>query len=131
VDGKVAAMAAPTEQHSGGEQSAEISRRCVQLLRDYTGRGPTKVRTTIDPHLVTVLMRDTLLKGEQSLVNAGDKQIVLDVRQRFQQAMRKDLTGLVEDVTGKEVAAFMSNNHVDPDVAVEIFVMKPEDGSDS
>ena len=120
-------MAAPTEQHFSGEQSAEISRRSVQIIRDYTGRGPTKVRTTIDRDLVTILMHDTLIKAEQTLVDAGDEQIVLEMRQRFQHAMREDLTGVVEDVTGLKVAAFMSNNHVDPDVAVEVFVMNPED----
>jgi hypothetical protein len=32
---------------------------------------------------------------------------------------------LVEELTDRDVVAFMSNNHVDPDLAVEIFILAP------
>jgi uncharacterized protein YbcI len=32
---------------------------------------------------------------------------------------------LVSGLTGREVVAFMSNNHIDPDLGVEIFVLAP------
>ena len=32
---------------------------------------------------------------------------------------------LVQDITGRPVLAFMSTNHLDPDVAVEIFLLEP------
>jgi hypothetical protein len=31
----------------------------------------------------------------------------------------------VEALTGRKVIAFMSDNHVEPDMAVEIFVVEP------
>jgi hypothetical protein len=36
--------------------------------------------------------------------------------------MRTDLVDTVERLTNRRVAAFMSANHTNPDVAVEIFV---------
>jgi uncharacterized protein YbcI len=120
-------MADAPQQAARGEMAAQISRRSVQILRDYTGRGPTKARTTIDDDLVSVVLADTLLKGEQQLVAIGEESIVLDTRQKFQRAMREDLVGTVEEVTGRRVIAFMSNNHIDPDLAVETFVLeRPE-----
>jgi uncharacterized protein YbcI len=43
--------------------------------------------------------------------------------------MRTELIEVVERLTGRKVAAFMSDNHVDPDVAVETFVLELRDGA--
>jgi len=51
--------------------AGEISRRAVQLLRQYTGRGPTKARTVINHDSVMILMGDTLTTGERSLAESG------------------------------------------------------------
>jgi uncharacterized protein YbcI len=40
-----------------------ISTATVQLLNEYTGRGPTRAKTRIDGDLVTVLLADTLTKA--------------------------------------------------------------------
>jgi hypothetical protein len=50
---------------------------------------------------------------------------VLDMREAFQQSMRDDLIKGVERVTGRTVIAFMSANHLDPDIAIESFVLEP------
>ena len=51
--------------HQDRAPSAEavISTASVQIVRRYTGRGPTRARTTITSELVTILMRDTLTPG--------------------------------------------------------------------
>jgi uncharacterized protein YbcI len=114
-------------------RTASISNHVVHVMSDYTGRGPTKARTTIDGDLVSVLMRDTLTKGERSLVADGRVQLVLDTRKAFQMTMREDLVAGVERIMGREVIAFLSDNHVDPDFAIEAFVLAPvaDDGRQS
>lgn len=104
--------------------SARISNLVVQLLHTYTGRGPTKAWTSLDEDLVTVVLRDTLTKGEQSLVSNDRAELVLETRQAFQQTMRQDLITGVERLTGRKVIAFMSANHIDPDMAIESFVLE-------
>jgi uncharacterized protein YbcI len=104
-----------------------IANGMVRLLHDYTGRGPTHARTTIAGDLIAIVMRDTLTKGELKLVAAGNERAVLDMRRRIQGAMREEAIALVEGVTGRRVAAFMSDNHIDPDLAVESFVLVPEE----
>ena len=114
--------------HTAGRHSAgaHISTGAVQLVRDYTGRGPTKARTTITADLVTIILGDGLTKAERRLVEEGDAELVLNVRRRFQQAMREDLVALVEEATERHVVAFMSDQHLAPDLAAETFVLKPE-----
>lgn len=113
-----------TEQPSErGQNSLAISNLVVELVSEYTGRGPTKARTYLDDDLVTVVLRDTLTKGERSLVRDGKGELVLNVRLAFQQTMRDGLVDGIEQITGRKVFAFLSANHMDPDIAIETFVL--------
>jgi uncharacterized protein YbcI len=103
----------------------EINNGTVRVLRDYTGRGPTKVRSVIDNDSVTVLLGDTLTPGERRLADGGRAEHVLNNRHEFQRLMRDDLVKVVEDALDRKVIAFMSTNHIDPDMAVEVFVLEP------
>jgi uncharacterized protein YbcI len=109
-----------------GALASSISNGVVRLLREYTGRGPTRARTHISADLVSVVLEDTLTKGERSLVQDGETALVLQARHAYQRTMRKDLIALVEEATGRKVRAFLSDNHVDPDVAIESFLLEPD-----
>ena len=113
------------EDPTRGTTAAAISNGAVRLLHDFTGRGPTKARTTITGDSVMVLLGDTLTKGEKTLADKGDGDVVLQMRHRFQLAMRERLIAIVETQTERKVMAFMSANHIDPDMAVEVFVLEP------
>jgi len=105
-----------------------ISQGVVRLMRDYTGRGPTQAHTTITDGLVVVVLRDTLLKAERSLVDDGQGHAVVSMRRRFQETMRDELIALVTEHSGRAVEAFMSDNAIEPDIAVEVFVLAPAGG---
>jgi|SRR4051794_37279603 uncharacterized protein YbcI len=106
--------------------SAMISTSAVQLLHEYTGRGPTKAKTLINDNVVMIVLADTLTKGESTLVEKGKSDRVLQLRHDYQDAMRDDLVGIVERQLDRKVIAFMSQNHIDPDLGVEVFVLEPE-----
>jgi uncharacterized protein YbcI len=112
-------------QHEGVESSPMISTAAVQLLHEYTGRGPTKAKTVISEDLVMIVLADTLTKGEQHLVEHGLAERVLQLRHDYQLTMRDDLVAVVERQLDRTVIAFMSQNHIDPDLAVEVFVLEP------
>ena len=103
-----------------------ISTAAVQLLHRYTGRGPTKAKTLINDEVVTILLADTLTTGERTLVASGRADRVLQVRHDFQLAMRDELVAVIEGHLGRKVVAFMSQNHIDPDLAAEIFILERE-----
>ena len=105
-----------------------ISNAVVGLVHDYTGRGPTHARTAIGPDIIVVTLRDSLTKAERTLAQRGQELEVLAMRRAFQNTMRDDLIAVVEQLTGRTVEAFLSDNLYEPDVAVEIFLMHPTDG---
>jgi uncharacterized protein YbcI len=108
---------------SGNSLYSAISNTNVRLLREYTGRGPTKARTTIRENIVVVMLEQTLTKGEQVLVEKGRTDNVLELRREYQEAMRDEVSAEVAKLTGRNVLAMMSANHIDPDLAAEIFVL--------
>ena len=117
-----------TQQREGpSNTSAAISEAAVGLIREYTGRGPTKSRTTINQDSVMIILGDTLTKGERALVQGGKKQEVLNLRHEYQMLMREHLVAAVEETLDRNVTAFVSANHIDPDLAIEVFVLDPEE----
>jgi uncharacterized protein YbcI len=108
-----------------GQLSAAISNTVVKALARTTGRGPTKARTTLSDNGVFVVLQDSLTVGEQALTDAGQGEVVLDIRRRWQEVMKVDVSREIEELTGRKVVGFMSDNHIDPDLAVEVFVLEP------
>ena len=119
-------MTAPQEQQVGGALLRAIANAVVQIVREYTGRGPTQARASIRDDVVVVLMQETLLKAEHSLINDSKSRLVVKMRRSFQQTMRVELSAAVERLTGRKVIAFMSDSHLEPDYSIEVFVLAPE-----
>jgi uncharacterized protein YbcI len=117
------------DRGEGSSIAARISNHVVQQMSAYTGRGPTKAWTSIDTDLISVVLRDTLTKGERSLVADDRAQLVLDMRKAYQTTMREDLVAGVEHLCGRKVIAFLSDNHIEPDIAIESFVLEPLDAA--
>src|SRR3954470_17841360 len=116
----------PQPRLEGGALNAAISETLVRLLAESTGRGPTKARTTIDRDLIVVVLQNSLTSGERYLANSGRTEHVLETRRAYQDAMSSDCIASIEDLPGRTVLAFMSANHIAPDLAAEVFILKPE-----
>ena len=121
----------PESELRDGELAAKISRTVVRALSRTTGRGPTKAKTTLGANGVFVVLQDTLTRGEQTLADAGQGEAVLDLRHRWQMVMKNDVSREIEELTGRKVIGFMSDNHIDPDLAVEVFVLEPRPSTDT
>jgi uncharacterized protein YbcI len=113
------------QQRESQGPSAKIATATVQLMHQHTGRGPTKAKATINENIVTVLLADTLTTGERTLVDNGRAERVIQLRHDYQLVMRDGLVDMVERELDRKVIAFMSQNHIDPDLAVEVFVLEP------
>jgi uncharacterized protein YbcI len=108
-----------------GDVTSAISDAMASLVSRHTGRGATSSWTTFNRDLIVCVMADGLTKGEKSLVNHGRPEAVLRIRRAYQETMAREAIGIVEGLSGRRVTAFMSNNHIDPDLAVEIFILQP------
>jgi uncharacterized protein YbcI len=118
-------MSADLPEHDG-QLTAAISNTVVKALARTTGRGPTKAKTTLGENGVFVVLQDSLTRGERTLTEVGEGAAVLDLRRRWQAVMKNDLSREIEKLTGRKVIGFMSDNHIDPDLAVEVFVLEPK-----
>jgi uncharacterized protein YbcI len=119
----------PDAHPADGNVRVAIANAIVHVLAEYTGRGATSSRTTLSGDWVFVTLADTLTKGERKLAEIGRPDFVLDGRKAFQNAMRGDISRKVEAITGRKVIAFLSDNHIDPDVGLEAMLLAPDSAS--
>jgi len=117
-------MRAPAHQQLDGPLHAARSNAVVRIVHQYTGRGPSLARTSIRDNVVVVVLQETLLKAEHSLIDDGKGELVVEMRRSFQQTMRADLSAAVETLTERKVIAFMSDSQLEPDYSVEVFVLE-------
>ena len=96
-------------------------------MASTSGHGPT-ARTYLNGDVITVVLEDTLTKGEERLVRDGMSELVLSTRRAFQRTMRDDLVAGVERITGRRVR--LSANEMRPDISVEVFVLDDSSGRD-
>jgi uncharacterized protein YbcI len=109
------------------EHSAAISNLVGGLVREYLGQRP-KAHTYLKGDAITVVLRDTLTKGEQRLVRDGLSELVLYTRRAFQQPLREDLIAGIEQITGRRVR--VCANDMKTDITVETFVLDGSCGGD-
>lgn len=114
---------------SDGQLATAIASMVVQVLRQYTGRGPTRSRTYLNDELISVVLQGTLTQAERALIADGKSDLVLSNRRAFQSIMRADLIAGIEELTGRTVIAFLSDNSIDPDVKVKSFLLVPQEES--
>lgn len=112
-----------SEQLTGGRLNAALADACVRIHNQYLGRGPSKAQAFFRDRVVVVVMEETLTKAERSLAESGRTDHVMTMRREFQSTMEEDLNRVVEDLTGCRVVAFMSDSHLDPDIAGELFIL--------
>jgi uncharacterized protein YbcI len=121
-------MPAQQWNEHGRQAAAAVSNAITRLHREYNGRGATTTRTVIQRNYVITFLEDIYTPAERTLLDAGEHVAVRDTRQWFQLAMRDRFVAAVEEIMGRKVIAFMSQVHVDPDLAAEVFVLEPSDG---
>jgi uncharacterized protein YbcI len=107
----------------GGELNCAIVNAVVSVHSRRLGRGPTGAHAFHRDDVVVVLMRDALTHAERNLAARGNEDAVKRVRKDCQDAMRDEIVGAVEDLTGRQVLAFLSDQNVTPDVSTEVFVL--------
>jgi uncharacterized protein YbcI len=118
------------QKPSGGHLLSAISNSIVGILRERYGRGPMKAKTyALDDIIVVVMRAGGFTAAEQTMIDSGEPQRVVGMREDFQRVMAEDYKTAIEELTDRRVLAFLSNAHVEPELTVEIFfVDRPLDG---
>jgi uncharacterized protein YbcI len=106
----------------GGHLLAAISTAIVAILREHYGRGPMKAKTYALDDIIVVVMRGSgFTPLEQTMMDSGQPQRVVDMRHDFQHMISQRFIDTIEQLTGRTVLAFLSQAHVNPDLTLEIF----------
>lgn len=107
----------------GGELNAAVTREVIRIQNESHGRGPKKAFSFHNGNLLVTVLEEVLTPAERKLARNGEGDAVLNMRRLYQRTMAAELRKSVEAVTGRRVTAFMSDNHLEPDMAVEIFIL--------
>jgi len=110
-----------------GALRQDISNEIVGLYKQHYGKGPTRCRTYLQPELVIVVLGEGYTAAEQTMFEAGRWYEVREARQIWQDTMKEQFVETIERLTERTVRAFLSANHQDPDLAVEMFVLDAEE----
>ena len=118
------------EQHPQSPMGAEaaagvISAEMVRIHRESYGSGAKSVKTYVHDDLVLSVLDVDLLPAETVVIEAGRKDLVLEMRGSFQLELETSFTAAVERATGRKVIAFLSDTHLDPPFVTELFRLAP------
>ncbi len=108
---------------TGDGLNEEITDALVGVHTRYLGHGPASAATFQHDNVVVTLMQDVLSKAEKILALNGSRQEVRAARELYRREMEGDFRAAVERLTGRRVRAFISGNHIDPDIAAEMFIL--------
>jgi uncharacterized protein YbcI len=119
------------DTHKAGEAQflASIGRGLGELHTEYYGKGPTKARAYMLDDTVICILEGGFTTVERTLIGDGNSEAVYRIRRSFQSTMEKPFKDVVERASGRKVLAYMSQIHTSPDLAVELFVLEPQEAS--
>jgi uncharacterized protein YbcI len=127
MEGEAAQEQPGTAEERRGLMMVEISNAMVHLYKDLFGRGPTKARASYaGPDLLVATLENSLTRIERTMADAGEHERLRDLRMHFQYLGEDDFIGIVEQITGRKVRAFVSGMDTKHDVASELFYFEPE-----
>jgi len=109
----------------GDDELDAITEAMVALHRRYHGRAPATARTQLlGDDLLACLLGDIYTDVEKTMIELQRKAMVHEMRSAFQQAMGQRFIDVVEEITSRKVARFISTHHVGPDLELELFVLE-------
>jgi uncharacterized protein YbcI len=109
-------------EEKGGSLLAQISNAFVTMQKEYWGIGPLEAKSYMMDDLLLIVMRGGLTRAERTMLDFGQQDLVRNFRQTFENEMTQNLTGKIEELTGRKVLTYQSQILFDPDIVAELFV---------
>lgn len=102
--------------------SVAISEQIVRLYLEAFGRGPTQVRTYVQPQFAVCVLRDVLTADERSRLDTDGKAQVEVARAMVNEAIDRRCVSIVEMQTGRSVLSHLAWIKAPADIAVHFFL---------
>jgi uncharacterized protein YbcI len=83
-----------------------------------------KAKTYALDDIIVVVMRGSgFTPLEKTIMDSGQPDRVIAMREDFQRIVADRYKQTINELTGRNVVAFLSQAHVEPDITIEIFFM--------
>jgi uncharacterized protein YbcI len=111
---------------TGDELLVAVTEAMVALHQRYHHRAPVTAKTLmLGGELLACVLSGVYTTVEQTMIELQHSTVVQETRSAFQDAMQHKFIAAVEQLSGRDVLAFISNHHVGPDIEIELFMLKP------
>lgn len=105
---------------------AEVTDAMVAMHARYHGRAPAAAKSLwMGDDLLVCVLGGVYTDVEKTMIELERATIVQETRSAFQEAMQQKFIDVVQGLSGRRVLAFISNQHVGPDLEIELFVLAP------
>jgi uncharacterized protein YbcI len=116
----------PDEIDPNLPQLAQINRAISHVYKVKLGRGPDRVHCHYaGPNAMTCFLEGTLTPLERLLSTVEEHKRLREIRLLVQDAVRPELCGVVERITGRSVITCTGGFDSRADVASENFLLAP------
>ncbi len=110
---------------SGDALLEAVNDSMVALHQRYYHRAPLSAKTQmLGDEVLVCVMAGVYTDVEKTMIELQRGAIVQETRSAFQDAMQHKFIDEVERLSGRDVVVFISNQHVGPDIEVELFVLR-------
>lgn len=92
-----------------GQLERTLSQKIQALYRTQLGHRLGEVDCQIFDQKIAIVLENSLTQPEQLLANKGNQELVLELHSNLDEAMRPQLTQLIEEVVGVPVIDLMSD----------------------
>jgi uncharacterized protein YbcI len=116
-------MSAADPPLHGEELLTAVTESMVALHERYHHRAPVSAKTQmLGDDLLACVMGGVYTEVEKTMIELQRGTVVQETRSAFQSAMQHRFIAEVERLSGRAVLAFISNQHVGPDIEIELFM---------
>jgi uncharacterized protein YbcI len=111
---------------SGEELLFAVTEAMVTLHQRYYHRTPVSAKSQmLGDDLLVCVLGGVYTDVEKTMIELQRSTVVQETRSAFQTAMQSKFITEVEQLSGRDVLAFISNHNVGPDMEVEVFMLAP------
>ena len=114
-----------------GEVLDEVTSNLAAIQARHYGRGPEGGKAYLCDDVLVCVLRGGLLQVEQYMLSKDREKFVREVRLAWQDEIGEMMMSSVERITGYRVTDYHSQVLLKAELAIEMFVLAPGDGSAS
>jgi uncharacterized protein YbcI len=119
-------MSATKSPLTGDALLVAVTGAMVALHQRYHHRVPVTAKTLLlGDDLLACVLGGVYTDVEKTMIELQRSTIVQETRSAFQAAMQHKFIAVVEQLSGRDVVAFITRHSVGPDMEIELFMLTP------